>query len=65
MNRYLGHFCDGEMSEMTLPSTHRIRNSNPGGLRSSTLPLSHGGFPQYCVLRVDGKETSRETNSEI
>ena len=34
------------MSEMTLPSRHRIRNSNPGGLRPSTLPLGHGGSPQ-------------------
>ena len=57
MNRALGHFCahigligpreppeeDGEMSEMTLPSRHRIRNPSPGGLSSSTLPLGHGG----------------------
>ena len=28
-----------EDDEMTLPSRHRIRNSNPGGLRPSTLPL--------------------------
>ena len=43
MNRALGHFCahikrepheDGEMSEMTLPSRHRIQNLSPGGLRS-------------------------------
>ena len=27
------------MIEMTLSSRHRIRNSSPGGLRSSTLPL--------------------------
>ena len=60
MNRALGHFCahtgligpgeppeDGEMSEMTLPSRHRIRNSNPGGRRPSTLPLGHGCSPQY------------------
>ena len=39
---------------MTLPSRHRIRNSNPGGLRPSTLPLGHGASPQYWVLRVDG-----------
>ena len=32
---------DSAMSEMTLPSRHRIRNSNPGGLRLSTL-LDHG-----------------------
>ena len=56
---------------MTLPSRHRIWNSNPGGLRSETLPLGHGGSPQYWVLRVDGEETclflsnrrDRETNS--
>ena len=60
MNQALGHFCaytgligpieppeDGEMSEMALPSRHRIKNSNPGGLRPSTLPLRHGGSPQY------------------
>ena len=35
------------MIEMTLSSRHRIRNSNPGGLRPSTLPLGH----------VDGEET--------
>ena len=38
---------DGEMSEMTLPSRHGIRNSNPGGLRPNTLPIGHGGPPQY------------------
>ena len=32
---------------MTLPSRHRIRNSSPGGLRPSTLPLGHGSSPQY------------------
>ena len=31
------------MIEMTLSSRHRVRNSNPGGLRPSTLPLGHGG----------------------
>ena len=35
------------MIEMTLSSRHRIRNSSPGGLRPSTLPLGH----------VDGEET--------
>ena len=29
------------MSEMTPPSRHRFRNSNPGGLRPSTPPLGH------------------------
>ena len=41
---------------MTLPSRHRMRNSNPGGLRPSTLPLGDRGSPQY-FLRVDGEET--------
>ena len=30
------------MNEMTLPSGHRIRNSNPGGPSTSTLPLGQG-----------------------
>ena len=60
MNRALDHLCahigqtgpgappeDGELIEMTLSSRHRIRNSSPGGLRPSTLPLDHGGSPQY------------------
>ena len=55
------------MNEMTLSSGHRIRYSNPGGLRSSTLPLGHG------VLGVDGEETfmflsnrrGREANPEL
>ena len=34
---------------MTLSFRHRIRNSSPGGLRPSTLPLGHGGSPQYWV----------------
>ena len=34
------------MIEMTLSSRHRIRNSCPGGLRPSTLPLGHGGSPR-------------------
>ena len=25
----------------------RVRGSSPGGLRPSTLPLGHGGSPQY------------------
>ena len=36
---------------MTLPSRHRIRNSSPGGLRPSTLPLSHGGSSAPHNLR--------------
>ena len=36
-------FKTREMDEMALPSRHRIRNSSPGGLRPSMLPLGHGG----------------------
>ena len=70
MNRALGHLCahigqtgpgeppeDGEMIEMTLSSRHRIRNSSPGGLRPSTLPLGHGGSSQYWLSHVDVEET--------
>ena len=35
---------------MTLPSKHRIRNSNPGGLRPSTLPLGHGDS-HYMIFK--------------
>ena len=35
--------ANDEINKITLPSRHRIRNSSPGGLRLSTLPLSHGG----------------------
>ena len=45
------------MIEMTLPSRHRILNSIPGGLRPSTLPLGHGGSPQYWLSHMDGEET--------
>ena len=48
---------DGEMIEMILSSRHRIRNSSPGGLRSSTLPLGHGGSPQYWLSHVAGEKT--------
>ena len=57
VNRALGYFRahtgligpgePPEDGEMTLPSRHRIRNSNPGGLRPSSLPLGHRGSPQY------------------
>ena len=40
----------GEMNDMTLLFWHRICNSSPGGLRPSTLPLDHGGFPQYWIF---------------
>ena len=86
MNRALGHLSphigktgpgeppeDGEMNEMTLSSRHRIRNSSPGGLRPSTLPLGHVGSPQYRPLHVDGGGTflflsnrrDREPNPEL
>ena len=45
---------DGEIIQMTLSSRYRIRNSSPGGLRPSTLPLGHGGSPQYTWM---GKKT--------
>ena len=45
------------MIEITLSFWHRIRNSSPGGLRPSTLPLGHGGSPQYWLSHVDGEET--------
>ena len=64
---------DGEIIEMTLSSRHRIRNSSPGGLRPSTLPLGHGGSPQYWFSHVDGEEKclflsnrrDREPNPEL
>ena len=68
MNRALVHLCahigytgtgeppeDGEMNEMTLSSRHRIRNSSPGGLRSSTLPLGHGGSPREICKNMQLK----------
>ena len=45
------------MSEMILPPRHRIRNSNPGGLRQSTLPLSHGGSPVRGRRPVSAQQT--------
>ena len=42
---------------MTLSSRHRIQNSSHGGLRPSTLPLGHGGSPQYWLSHVNGEET--------
>ena len=46
------------MNETTLPSRHRIRISGPGGLRSSTLPLSVTEAPHNIeTLRASGEET--------
>ena len=44
---------DGEMNEMTLPSN---RNSSPGGLGPSTLPLDHRGCPSTESLLMNGEE---------
>ena len=38
------------MNEKALPSRHRIRNSSPGVLMPSTLPLGHGGSAQAQAL---------------
>ena len=85
MNRALGHLCahigytgpgeppdDGEMIEMTLSSRHRIRNSSPGGLRPSTLPLTEAphntdfhtwmGKKQFLFL---SNRRDREPNSGV
>ena len=47
------------MNEVTLPSRHRFQNSGPGGLRSSTLPLSDKAHHNIETLRVIGEETFR------
>ena len=39
------------MIEMTLSSRHRVQTSSHDGLRPSTLPLYHGGSPQYISER--------------
>ena len=38
------------MIEMTLSSRHRIRNSSPGGLRPSTLPLGQWRLPKILTF---------------
>ena len=45
------------MNEMTLPFRHRIRNSNHGGLRPSTLSLGQEAPRIIESLRVSGEET--------
>ena len=54
---------DQEMNQMTLLSRHS--GSYPGSLRSSALPLGHGGSPQYSVLRLNGEETFCYDNKNI
>ena len=60
------------MSEMTLPSRHRTRNSNPGGLRPSMLPVGHEaphntefyewmGKKHFCFFQT--AETGKRTPS--
>ena len=44
---------DGEMNEMKQPSRNKIRNQSLGGLRSSTLPLGHGGSTEYWIFTSD------------
>ena len=60
-----------EMSEMTMPSRQRIRNSNHGCLRSSTLPLCHGSTPNtefyewmVCFFQ-NAKTGKRAPNSSV
>ena len=50
------------MSEMTLSSIHRIRNSNPGCLRPSTLPF---GLCQHFVLFQTAVTGKRAPNSSV
>ena len=38
------------MNDMTQTSRYRIRKLTPGGLRPSTLPFGHGGYPQYLIF---------------
>ena len=51
------------MNQIILFSRHRIRTL--AVLRSSTLPLGHGGFSQYLVLRMDGEETCCYDNKNV
>ena len=60
LSAHLGKSGTGEPTEydeMTLPSGHTTRNSCPGGLMPSTLPLVHGGSHNIKSLRVSGEET--------
>ena len=40
-----------------LPCRHRIHNVNFGGLRSSSLPLGHGGSSPYLLITSDQEGT--------
>ena len=59
----LGQEMVNEINQMTLLSRHTIRTL--AVLRSSTLPLGHGGSPQYLVLRMDGEKTFCYDNKNI
>ena len=67
MNVALDHICEHSLNweriifsgytnksnKATLQTIYyMIRNVIPGGLRSSTLLLSHGDIPQYLILRT-------------
>ena len=52
------HHEDGEMNVMTLPYRHMTRNSIPGVLRPSTLPLGHGGLPHYVIFAIECKRSN-------
>ena len=63
------------MIEMTLSSRHRIRNSSPGGLRPSMLPLGHGaphnidfhtwmGKKHFCFFQT-AETGNRTSNSGV
>ena len=54
------------MSEMTLSSRDRIRNSSPGGLRPSTLPhvRARQEVPDMGTIRVAPCSLSREPRDQ-
>ena len=59
------------MIEMTVSSRHRIRNSSPGGLRPSTLPLGHNtdfdtwmGKKHFCFFQT-AETGNRTSNSGV
>ena len=71
MKWFSGHFCaktrqtgpgepseDGEMNQVTLPSSHIICNSNPGDLRPSTLSLGHRGSPHCNIIFTRKRRTN-------
>ena len=60
-----------EDGEITLPSRHMICNSNPGGLRPSTLTLGHNtefykwmGKKYFCFFQTDATG-NRTPNSSV